>query len=340
VPIEAAAVQGAAADQRPMLGHRRAQRKIQIGALVGLVGEIAGSAFIAGQAGARLRELELVAQRPEVRAHHAAAVEAVLEARKDPQVALAGRRRGEEIGFGHGKPPRSAIVEGHAACDNRRAQGILQERLGRRVADPVFGRGETCAQLRRRGGAEMQRQLRVVLRPRPRPLQSDPVGGRAVRRCRRARAAHRNSGDTGGRPLDHVIAVRVAIALVIRRRPGDAQPAFVAPAVHELRAALAEAARAEAQFGGRSVGPRGDEIDDSAHGVAAVERGIGTAHDLYARHRIERDPGDVDAARERIVERLAVDHHQRARRARDTAQREYRGAGSRETGAHCRAAHV
>ena len=65
------------------------------------------------------------------------------------------------------------------------------------------------------------------------------------------------------------------------------------------------------------------DVDDAAHGVVAVQARARSVHDLDAVHALERHAGPVHPPAERIVERDAVDEHQRAAHAArpDPAQR-------------------
>ena len=339
--VQLARVQRQAAHQRPARRQRRVQRQVEIGALVRLVGERARAEVVAGRAGRALGEVEVVAQGAQLRAQPTAVVVAMLHPCEQPPVALARRRGGEPVGVVERQPGRrSGGAEGHRPGEDGVAAGVAQEAVRARIADRILAPAHAAHQRGGGRGRPVQAQLGVALRPRPRPLGADPVSGQAVGAGGRLRPADRHPRGARHRSLDHVVAVGVAGALVPGGRERDAQPAVVAPAVDQHRAALVQAAGAHTQLAQWSVGRGGDEVDHAAHRGAPVQRRIGAAHDLDALHAGERDAGDVDAAGERGVHRLAVDHHQRARRARNAAQRQHRLAGAGERRAHGGAADI
>ena len=74
----------------------------------------------------------------------------------------------------------------------------------------------------------------------------------------------------------------------------------------------------------RRPGTRGDDVDDAAHRVVAVEARARPVDHLDAIDALERHARPIHPAAERIVERHAVDQHQRAADAAraDAAQRD------------------
>ena len=84
-----------------------------------------------------------------------------------------------------------------------------------------------------------------------------------------------------------------------------------------------ERAELRLQLQGAAGRPAGDDVDDAAHGVVAVEARRRVFGDFDAVDAHHRHAGPVDPAAERVVERHTVEQHQRAALAAraDAAQR-------------------
>ncbi len=230
---------------------------------------------------------------------------------------LAGGEAGERLLDG---AVRAGEVERAIAGDQRPVDGVA----GIGGGGGRTGRRRRIVVIRFAGGAGDAK------------LEAGAVGGRVA---------------AGDRPVPAVEAVRLVVVAVAD--PGEARGGDMLAAEQHAEIALGEAARQALGMGAvaapldRPRGTRrpmrlaGDDVDDPAHGVGAVDRALRPAQDLDPLDVVERDRGEIElvAGGRGVVDAHAVDQHQRVpglaaaqvhfRRAAGAAQFDHRDAGHR-----------